>query len=37
MDSSIAIAVGTYNSVEEGLSLIEKTALRVKPILAEVL
>ena len=37
MDASLAITVGAYNSVEEGLSLIEKTALRVKPILEEVL
>jgi len=36
-DTSTAITAAAHNNLEEGLSLIEKTALRVKPILEEVI
>jgi hypothetical protein len=36
-DTSTAITAAAHNNLEEPLSLIEKTALRVKPILEEVM
>lgn len=36
-NASNAMSVAAHNNLEENLSLIEKTALRVKPILEEVM
>lgn len=36
-DSQAFLSAATHNNLEEPLSLIEKTAMRVKPILEEVL
>ena len=36
-DTSTAITAAAHNNLEDPLSLIEKTAMRVKPILEEVM